>query len=133
MAHYRFDLKDLHVHFLTCAAHKFHGPKGVGFLYINNQVKIHPFIFGGAQERNMRGGTENVYGIVGLAKAVDIAYEHIDEHQAYVSGLKAYMIEKLKADVHGIKFNGDCTVNALYTVLNVAFPQTDFSEMPLLS
>lgn len=133
MAHYAFDLKDIKVHFITCAAHKFHGPKGVGFLYINHNVKIQPFIFGGAQERNMRGGTENVYGIVGLAKALDIAYADLEGHQKYIGGLKSYMAEQLKANVPGLQFNGDSNGNALYTVLNVAFPPTDFSEMLLFN
>lgn len=133
MAHYKFDLQDVHVHFITCAAHKFHGPKGVGFLYINHAVKIHPFIFGGAQERNMRGGTENVYGIVGLAKAMDIAYAHLEDHQKHVGGLKKYMAEKLLENIPGIQFNGDTMGRSLYTVLNVAFPPTDFSEMLLFS
>src|SRR5690606_18389503 len=80
MDHYKHDLTKLHIDFLTCAAHKLHGPKGVGFLYINHNVKIKPLLYGGAQERNMRGGTENVYGIVGLAKALEIAYEEMDQH-----------------------------------------------------
>ena len=91
VGHYPLDLKALKVHFITCAAHKFHGPKGVGFLYINHAVKINPFINGGAQERNMRGGTENVYGIVGLAKALEIAHAEMDEHIKHISELKAYM------------------------------------------
>jgi len=133
MGHYRFNLQDLKVHFITCAAHKFHGPKGVGFLYINNKVRINPFIFGGAQERNMRGGTENVYGIVGLAKALEIANEHLEEHQQHISGLKNYMVEKLKEHIHGIEFNGDTLDHSLYTILNVSFPPTDISEMLLFS
>jgi cysteine desulfurase len=133
IAHYGFDLKNTNVHFITCAAHKFHGPKGVGFLYINNKIRINPFIFGGAQERNMRGGTENVYGIVGLAKAIDIAYSQLDEHQKYISDLKKYMAEKLKANITGLKFNGDTLGESLYTVLNVAFPNTENSEMLLFN
>jgi cysteine desulfurase len=133
MAHYAFDLKNVNVHFITCAAHKFHGPKGVGFLYINNKVKINPFIFGGSQERNMRGGTENVYGIVGLAKAMEISYRDLEEHQKKVSGLKNYMAEKLKAEIPGIKFNGDTLGKSLYTVLSVAFPVAENSEMLLFN
>ena len=133
MAHYPFDLKEINVHFITCAAHKFHGPKGVGFLYINHRVKINPFIFGGAQERNMRGGTENVYGIVGLAKAMEIAYSHVEEHQQQISDLKKYMADQLLSTIKGLQFNGDSNGNSLYTVLNVAFPPTDFSEMLLFN
>lgn len=133
MAHYAFDLKKLNIQFITCAAHKFHGPKGVGFLYINSKIKIHPFIFGGAQERNMRGGTENVYGIIGLAKAMEVAYRDLDEHCKYITGLKNYMAEKLQAEIPGILFNGDTMGSSLYTVLNVSFPKNANSEMLLFN
>ncbi|REJ83544.1 MAG: cysteine desulfurase [Bacteroidetes bacterium] len=129
MGHYKIDLGKLPVHFVTCAAHKFHGPKGIGFLYVNSKIKIHPFIFGGAQERNMRGGTENVYGIVGLAKALQIANDHLDEHTNYIKGIKSYMIEQLRAAIPGVEFNGDPEGESLYTVLNVSFPDTENSEM----
>jgi cysteine desulfurase len=134
MGHYRHDLSKLKVHFITCAAHKLHGPKGVGFLYINHTIKIKPMIHGGAQERNMRGGTENVYGIVGLAKALEIAYAELDEHQTYIQGLKSYMTEQLLANIPGIGFNGDLDSNhSLYTVLNVSFPASEMGEMLLFS
>ena len=133
MAHYPFDLKKINVHFINCASHKFHGPKGVGFLYINSKIHIHPFIFGGSQERNMRGGTENVYGIVGLSKAMEIAYANLDEHMKKISGLKNYMVEKLIASIPDIKFNGDTLGKSLYTVLNVSFPATENSEMLLFN
>jgi cysteine desulfurase len=133
MGHYKFDLQDINVHFITCAAHKFHGPKGIGFLYINSNIKIHPFIYGGAQERNMRGGTENVYGIVGLAKALEMCYENLEKHQKQILGLKNYMAEKLLEAIPGVEFNGDCMGDALYTVLNVSFPPTDIAEMLLMN
>lgn len=134
MGHYAHDLSKLKVHFVTCAAHKLHGPKGVGFLYINNNVKIKPMIHGGAQERNMRGGTENVYGIVGLAKALEIAYKDLEEHKAYIQGLKSYMIEKLKSELVDVKFNGEINPEkSLYTVLNVSFPESDMGEMLLFN
>jgi cysteine desulfurase len=133
MGHYAMDLQEIPVHFVTCAAHKFHGPKGIGFLYINHTIKIHPFIHGGAQERNMRGGTENVYGIVGLSKALEIAEKHMKEHSEYILGLKKYMISRLKASIHGIDFNGDPEGESLYTVLNVAFPPSENSEMLLFN
>src|SRR5690606_15724676 len=89
---------------------------------------------GGAQERNMRGGTENVYGIVGLAKALEICYAQMDEHQQYIRGLKDYMIAQLKTHIHGIQFNGDITrENSLYTVLNTSFPCTDMADMLLFN
>lgn len=131
MAHFPFDLSDLDIDFITCAAHKFHGPKGVGFIYVSSNAKIHPFITGGAQERNMRGGTENVYGIVGLTKALEKAYAHLDEEMAHISSLKKYMIEQLKANIPGIQFNGDAEGNSLYTVLNTSFPPSPIGEMLL--
>ena len=133
MGHYPFNLQELNVHFITCAAHKFHGPKGIGFLYINSKIKIHPFIYGGAQERNMRGGTENIYGIVGLARALELCYEHLDEHRKHIQGLKDHMAENLKETIPGVEFNGDTLGNALYTVLNVSFPPTEMAEMLLMN
>lgn len=134
MGHYSYDLSKLKVHFVTCAAHKLHGPKGVGFLYINHAIKINPMIYGGAQERNMRGGTENVYGIVGLAKALEIAYENLDEHHQHIQALKSDLIEKLRKEFYDIKFNGDIhPERSLYTVLSVSFPPSDMGEMLLFS
>ncbi|HKR05791.1 MAG TPA: cysteine desulfurase family protein [Bacteroidia bacterium] len=133
MGHYVHDLKKIPVDFITCAAHKFHGPKGVGFLYINNRVKIHPFITGGAQERNMRGGTENVYGIAGLAKALEIAYRDMEHDLKHIAGLRSYMIDKLKNEIPEIDFNSETEKDSLYTVLNVSFPPSDFSEMLLFN
>lgn len=134
MGHYVHDVKKLKAHFIVCAAHKLHGPKGVGFLYVNHSIKISPMIYGGAQERNMRGGTENVYGIVGLAKALEMAYAEMEQHQAYVQDLKRYMISQLQAEVPGITFNGEVAPeNSLYTVLNVSFPEMDMADMLLFN
>ena len=133
MAHYAMDLQAINVHFVTGAAHKFHGPKGIGFLYISNKVKISPFIHGGSQERNMRGGTENVYGIVGLVKAMEIAYRDLKEHQQHVKALKAYMIQELENNIPGVEFNGDAKGSSLYTVLNVLLPSSENAEMMLFS
>lgn len=129
VGHYNIDLKDVPVHFINGAAHKFHGPKGIGFIYVNSEIHVAPLIFGGAQERNMRGGTENVYGIIGLAKAMEIAYNDLKKHQDYIQGLKSYMIQKLKANLPGVSFNGDAEGDSLYTVLNVCLPETDNAEM----
>lgn len=117
------------------AAHKFHGPKGVGFLYVNAGTKIQPFIHGGSQERNMRGGTENVYGIVGLAKALEIAHRDYEQDKAHILGLKNRMMEKLQAQIAGITFNGGCADLAcsLYTVLNVCLPPSEDSDMLLFN
>ena len=133
MGHFVHDLSSLPIDFVTCAAHKFHGPKGVGFLYIKKNVKIKPFITGGAQERNMRGGTENVYGIVGLAKALEIAYNDMNDDIAHIKGLKNYMAEQLVELIPGVRFNGDISDNSLYTVLNVSFPPIENAEMLLFN
>ncbi len=133
VGHYALDLQRTKVHFINCAAHKFHGPKGVGFIYINGDVKIQPFIHGGSQERNMRGGTENLYGIIGLAKALEIAMRDMDEVREKISGLKQYMVDELRAAIPGVEFNGSCLENNLYTVLSVRFPKTDTAEMFLFS
>ena len=135
MGHYRHDMKKLKVHGITAAAHKFHGPKGVGFMYINKEKKIKQLIHGGAQERNMRGGTENVYGIIGLAKALEICYREMEEHEAYITSLKKLMIEKLTATVPGIGFHGSSgdLTKSLYTVLNVCLPESDENEMLLFN
>jgi cysteine desulfurase len=131
MGHYRHDLQEMKIDFLVGAAHKFHGPKGVGFLYINSKNKIQPLIHGGSQERNMRGGTENVYGIVGMAKALEIAYTGMDEHRQHIEGLKDKMITKLRQNIEDIQFNGDSDnlEKSLYTVLNVGFPPSDEGDM----
>ncbi len=134
MGHYEHDLSAIPVDFITCAAHKFHGPKGIGFLYINNErVRIKPLITGGAQERNMRGGTENVYGIVGLAKALELAYASLDEDIKYITDLKKYMMNRLTSEISGVEFNGDVNDQSLYTVLNVSLPPSDSSEMLLFN
>ncbi len=132
MGHYVHDLRKLNVHFVNCSAHKFHGPKGVGFIYIHHDVKIHPFISGGAQERNMRGGTENVYGIVGLAKAFEIAYRDLEQDSNHIKDLKHYMMNQLKEAIPRIRYNGD-PENGLYTVLNVSFPPIEGAEMLLFN
>ena len=129
MAHFPIDLQKTKAHFITGSAHKFHGPKGIGFIYINSNLKICPYISGGAQERNMRAGTENVYGIIGLAKAMEIAVGHMDEHAKYIRGLKDYMIEGLKRVVPDIRFNGDIGPRSLYTVLSVMFPPSKKTDM----
>lgn len=134
MGHYPHDLGKLKMHFMVCAAHKLHGPKGIGFLHVNHRIKIKPMIFGGSQERNMRGGTENVYGIVGLAKALETAYAEMADHQQYIQGLKTYMIDQLTEKVPGISFNGEVDPDkSLYTVLNVSFPEMEMADMLLFN
>jgi len=134
MGHYPHDLRKLKLHFMVCAAHKLHGPKGVGFLHINHRVKVNPMIYGGSQERNMRGGTENIYGIAGMAKALEIAYAEMSLHRQHIQGLKNYMITQLKEKVSGIEFNGEVAEDkSLYTVLNVSFPDMEMADMLLFN
>ena len=133
VGHYPFDLRNTPVHFITGASHKFHGPKGVGILYINENVRIKPFINGGSQERNMRAGTENLYGIVGFARALELATARHEADSAAIKALKVYMMEKLKKHVRGVSFNGDPLGQSLYTVLSVSFPKTEKSEMILFN
>jgi cysteine desulfurase len=134
MGHFLHDLTKLKVHFLVCAAHKLHGPKGVGFLHVNHKIKIKPMIYGGSQERNMRGGTENLYGIVGMAKALEIAYAEMEQHRQHIQGLKTYMMEQLTEKVPGVGFNGETDPGqSLYTVLNVSFPEMEMADMLLFN
>ncbi|MGI9158858.1 MAG: cysteine desulfurase family protein [Saprospiraceae bacterium] len=133
VGHFPIDLSKMTVHFLSGAAHKFHGPKGVGFLYIHPEVKIKPFIDGGSQERNMRGGTENIYGIVGMAKALEFACEKMAAHRAHIEDLRARMIRQLREAVPGVEFCGDLEGAALYTVLSVSFPPSPKNELLLLN
>lgn len=133
VGHFPFDLRNLPVHFITAAGHKFHGPKGVGLLYINENVKIDPFIHGGSQERAMRAGTENLYGIIGFARALQLATENYEKDSVYINGIKLYMMDRLKATLNGVSFNGDPLGKSLYTVLSVSFPRTDRSEMLLFN
>lgn len=134
MGHYAFNLQELKIDFLICSAHKFHGPKGIGFLYVNKKIRTKAQILGGAQERGIRGGTENIAGIVGLSKAMDLAYADLAAHQAHVQGIKSYMMEKLKSHFDTIDFHGDVTPEgSLYTVLNVSFPVIDKASMLLFT
>ncbi|MBE2289827.1 MAG: cysteine desulfurase [Chitinophagaceae bacterium] len=133
VGHYPFNLKDIYVHFINGAAHKFHGPKGVGILYVNENVSIKPYLNGGSQERNMRAGTENLYGIVGFAKALEMATNRYEQDSEHIRSVKLYMADKLKENFPDVVFNGDTFGNSLYTVLNVSFPHSEKSEMLLFN
>ena len=134
MGHFTHDIQNLKCHFLVGSAHKFHGPKGVGFLRVCKSKKIGRLIHGGSQERNHRGGTECVYGIIGLAKALEIAYSQMDEHARHIRSLKNRMITELKENIPGIAFNGDIRdEHSLYTVLNVSFPPHPDNDMLLFN
>jgi cysteine desulfurase len=132
IGHYPINLSELYVHFISATAHKFHGPKGTGILYVNDNIQIKPLIFGGGQERNIRAGTENVYGIVGFAKALEIATRDYEKDSAYIRELKTYMITVLQKAVPGVSFNGDVE-NGLYTVLSVCFPRSEKTDFLLMN
>ena len=135
IGHYPFNMQDLNVDFLAASAHKFHVPKGIGFCYISENIKIKPFLRGGSQERNMRAGTENICGIAGLAMAMEMAYENLESEMLYIKGLKKYMIKKLKNEINDVQFYAKCSDidNSLYTVLSCHFPETEISEMLLFN
>ncbi len=133
VGHFPFDLRNTPVHFITGSGHKFHGPKGSGLLYINENVRIQPFIHGGSQERNMRAGTENLYGIVGFAKALELATAEHEADRQQTHATKMYMMDRLRSAVPAVTFNGDPEGVSLYTVLNVGFPKTEKSEMMLFN
>ena len=133
VGHFSFNLKETPVDFITGAGHKFHGPKGVGILYINENIKINPLVHGGAQERNMRAGTENLYGIVGFAKALELASASYEKDSAYMQSLKQYMHDQLVQNIPGVSFNGDPFGNSLYTLLSTNFPKTDKTDMLLFN
>jgi cysteine desulfurase len=133
VGHFPFNLKETPVDFITGAGHKFHGPKGVGILYISENVKINPLIHGGAQERNMRAGTENVYGIIGFAKALELSHQQHEKDSAYIQSLKKYLHDQLVAHIKGVSFNGDPFGNSLYTLLSVNFPKNEQTEMLLFN
>lgn len=128
VAHYPFNLQAFPIHFLSASGHKFHGPKGIGFLYINHQVHIKPLLHGGAQERMMRAGTENVANIVGIGKALDLAMTNLVQDQAHILSLKRYLKEKLLA-LPEVTINGDEGDQSLFTVLNVSFPKNPKTEV----
>ena len=133
VGHFPFELSQLPVDFITGAGHKFHGPKGVGILYINENVKISPLVHGGSQERNMRAGTENLYGIVGFAKALELATNQYQEDRAYIQSLKQYLHDQLIAKIPSVSFNGDPFGRSLYNLLSVNFPKNEKTEMILFN
>ena len=132
IGHLPIDVTKIKIHFFSGAAHKFHGPKGCGFIYINSEAMLKPYIDGGSQERNMRGGTENVYGIVGMAKALELACENLTEYRAYIEGLRDYLKKRLTEEFSDIRFLGEQNGEYLYTVLNVSFPASPKSDMLVL-
>ena len=125
IGHYDLDLSATTIDFITCSAHKFHGPKGVGFAYINNETIINPFIEGGSQERGYRGGTESIHNILGLKTAFEISYESLEKDSKKVSKIKKYFIHSILKNIPGTKINGNSdTHNSSYTILNLCLPIT---------
>jgi cysteine desulfurase len=132
LGHFAVDVKKVGADFIACSAHKFNGPKGVGFLYLNSELSIDPMMVGGGQESGRRAGTENLVSIVGLTKAMEVAHQDMDEEIYYIRGLKHRMRQLLEESIPGVEFNGDLSdEGSLYTVLNVSLPPTDFNELLL--
>ena len=121
---YDFDLSKLNIDFIVGSAHKFHGPKGIGFVYINKNLKLNPFVIGGNQERGMRAGTESVHNISGMELAFINSYTNIQENNNHISSLKSTFIKKIKKDIPEIKFNGSCDDDSLssFSILNICLP-----------
>ena len=121
---YKFDLSKLNIDFIVGSAHKFHGPKGIGFVYINKNLKLNPFVIGGNQERGMRAGTESVHNISGMELAFINSYTNIQENNNHISSLKSTFIKKIKKDIPEIKFNGSCDDDLLssFSILNICLP-----------
>lgn len=134
IGHYELDLSQIKVDFTAVSAHKFHGPKGVGFAYIRKNSGLQPLIFGGEQERGFRAGTESVHNIVGLEEALKLAYQHLDEEREYITSLKRHFKDLLSKEIPEVKFNGDCDdfENSTYTLLNVCLPMSKEKALMLL-
>lgn len=134
VGHYPWDVKALHIDFLTAAAHKFHGPKGVGFAYIKRNSGLKPLIHGGSQERGFRAGTESCHNIIGLEEAFVQSYDNLEEEKVYVEGLKKYFITQIQKALPQVKFNG-CSANfkkSSYTMVNVCLPFDSEKSLMLL-
>ena len=133
VGYFPIDVSHNKISFLSGSAHKFHGPKGIGFIYINNENIVKPFVDGGSQERNMRGGTENIAGIVGLAHALKITIAHREAHKKHVVDVKNYFVERLSETFDDIQFMGNDGGPCHYKVLNASFPPSPKSGLMLLS
>ena len=132
IGYYPIDVSKTPINFLSGSAHKFHGPKGVGFIYINSSNIIKPFVDGGSQERNMRGGTENIYGILGLAKALSQAYRELEARRTQITAVRDYMRQQLDANFNHLHYNGD-PGQGHYKLLSIAFPPSPRADLLLLN
>jgi len=124
VAHFNIDVEKFNIDFLSAAAHKFHGPKGIGFSYVKKNSGINPFICGGAQERGLRAGTEALPNIVGMEKAISVSYKNLAEEKTHIQFIKDYFIESIQKILPNIHFNG-CSSDpneSTYTIVNVALP-----------
>lgn len=130
IGHYVYDLQKMNIDFITCSAHKIHGPKGVGFLYVNKKNKLNPLFLGGNQERGVRAGTENVAAIMGLATALEIAYQGLEENEQNISLCRQQLMNDLKTHLPGVVFNGN-TGDSLSTILNVELPTKKATDVVL--
>ena len=121
---YRFNLSELNIDFIVGSAHKFHGPKGIGFVYVNKKLKLNPQIIGGNQERGLRAGTESVHNICGMEWAFIQSYQSFDENKKYILDLKTYFIQKISGSIPLSKFNGSCDNNndSTFSILNICLP-----------
>lgn len=133
MGYFPIDVSKTRINFLAGAGHKFHGPKGVGFIYINGDNIVQPMINGGSQERNMRAGTENIYGIAGMAKALELAYEHLEYNREHISSVRNHLKNSLLENFEDIQFNGDHDGNFHYKTLSVSFPASPKSDLMVLN
>lgn len=133
VGYFPFNLQTLSVDLLSASAHKFNGPKGVGFLYIRGGLQPEPFIHGGSQERQQRGGTENLHSIVGMTRALELAYAHMNEKESHIRGLREHLIGQLRTRIPNVTFNGDVDGRSLYTVVNASFPPHPNGEMLLFN
>jgi cysteine desulfurase len=124
IGHYAMNLAELPVDFIAVSAHKFHGPKGVGFLYVKSRNQLKPLIHGGSQERELRAGTESVHNIVGLQKAMELAYSNLKTDSEYIKSLKSHFINALQSEIPGVRFNGlsGDIEKSTYTLVNVSIP-----------
>ena len=134
VGHFELNLSEIPVDYTAVSAHKFHGPKGVGFAYIRKNSGLQPLIFGGEQERGFRAGTESVHNIVGLESALKLAYENLDEEREHITSIKRHFIDLLKKEIPGVKFNGQCDdfKNSTYTLINVCLPVSPEKALMLL-
>ena len=127
VGHYRLDVQTTPIDFLAASAHKFHGPKGIGFVFIRKNSGLKPLIHGGMQERGVRAGTESIHDIVGLDEALELSYQNLEAEMAHIKSLKTYFVNQLKTQVEGVKFNGCCSDSeqSTYTLVNVCLPVSE--------